>query len=61
MQRLGTRGRGKTLKTSPARAVAAAAGTVFRAKTPGLGGTVERGKICAHSFWYFRPIWLHSG
>ena len=59
MQRLGTTVRGKTLKTSPP--AVAAAGTVFRAKTRGLGGTGERGKICAHSFWYFRPIYFQSG
>ena len=41
MQRLGTRGRGKTLKTSPP--PMAAPGTVFRAKTGGLGGT---GDLC---------------
>ena len=47
MRRLGTTGRGKTLKTSPPAVLAAATGTVFRAKTPGLGaGSGERQNLC---------------
>ena len=40
MQRLGTPRRGKTLKTS--RPAMATTGTVFRAKNPELGASVER-------------------
>ena len=50
MQRLGTPGRGKTLKTSPPAPVAA--GTVFRAKTPGFGASSSREAKFVH---------IHSG
>lgn len=59
MQRLGTTVRGKTLKTSPP-AMARRRGQFFGQKLEDWV-PLERGKICADSFWYFRPIYFHSG